>query len=89
LARLRDELAAAGKGKQFEHFKKFLTEDPAEGEYAAVARQLGIAAPTVGVSVHRLRNRYRELVRAEVAQTVRSPLELEEEMRHLCEVLSG
>jgi len=89
LSRLRNELAAAGKGEQFEHFKKFLTEDPGEGEYASVARGLGIAAPTVAVSVHRLRNRYRELVRAEVAQTVRSPLELEEEMRHLCAVLSG
>jgi RNA polymerase sigma-70 factor (ECF subfamily) len=88
LSRLRTEMAA-GKAEQFEAFKKFLTEEPGEGEYASVAQRLGVAAPTVAVSVHRLRNRYRELVQAEVAQTVRSPLELEEEMRHLCDVLSS
>jgi RNA polymerase sigma factor (sigma-70 family) len=89
LGRLRQELTAAGKSEQFGQLKKFLTEDPGEDEYAAVGQRLGIAVPTVAVNVHRLRNRYRELVRAEVAQTVRNPFELDEEMRHLCEVLSA
>src|SRR5438046_1553416 len=46
LARLRNELAAAGKGEQFEHLKKFLTEDPGDGEYASVAQRLGMPTPT-------------------------------------------
>src|SRR5438445_2512035 len=87
LAHLREEWEP--KSNQFKHLKKFLTEDPAQGEYASLAQQLGSTVPTVAVTVHRLRNRYRELVRAEVAQTVRSPLELEEEMRHLCAVLAA
>ena len=57
-------------------------------EYALVAEKAGIQASSVPVRVHRLRQRYRELVRAEVAHTVSSPLELEEEMRHLFAVLN-
>jgi hypothetical protein len=47
-----------------------------------------VTSQSVAVAVHRLRRRYRELVRAEVAQTVSSPLELEEEMRYLHSVLN-
>jgi len=53
-----------------------------------VAQKLGVADTSVAVLVHRLRQRYRELVRTEVAQTVSSPTELEEEMRHLFEMLN-
>ena len=88
MERLRDELAKAGRGEQFQKLKKYLTEEANEGEYAAVAQSFGMAPASVAVLVHRLRTRYRDLVRAEVAQTVRSPLELEEEMRHLCDVLT-
>ena len=88
LARLREEFSAAGKGGQFELLKNFLTADANASEYAAVAQKLGVADASVAVLVHRLRQRYRELVRAEVAQTVSSPTELEEEMRHLFEVLN-
>ncbi len=88
LARLKEELFAAGKGAQFELLKNFLTADAKGDDYAAAARQLGVADSSVPVLVHRLRQRYRQLVRAEVAQTVSSPTELEEEMRHLFDVLN-
>ncbi len=77
------EMVAAGKGPLFASLKPFLTHEPGAGEYQTVAAQLGTSSQTIAVTVHRLRQRYRELVRAEVAHTVSSPLEVEEEMRHL------
>lgn len=88
LARLKEDYAAADKAPHFEMLKDFLTTDANGGDYATVARRLGVADSSVAVLVHRLRQRYRELVRAEVAQTVSSPAELEEEMRHLFDVLN-
>src|SRR5262249_502574 len=80
---LRAEMQAAGKIEQFEALKGFLADQPRNGEYEGVARQLGWAAQSVPWVGHRLRQRYRELVRSEVANTVSSPLEVEEEMRYL------
>lgn len=88
LAKLRDEMAADGKSDQFKQLKVYLTDEPGEGEYAAAAAALGISSQTLAVIVHRMRRRYRELVRAEVAQTVATPLELDDEMRHLFETLN-
>lgn len=81
--RLHAEMAADGKAAQFELLKAFLTRDPEAGEYTAIAMSLNSCSQTVAVTVHRLRQRYRELVRAEIAGTVSSPLEVEEEMRDL------
>jgi RNA polymerase sigma-70 factor (ECF subfamily) len=89
LTALKRELEEAGKGSHFEQLKPFLTEEPAEGHYAAIGERLGASRETVAVTVHRLRRRYHELVRAEVAQTVASPRELEDELRHLFAALSG
>ena len=80
--------ADEGRGEQFERLKSFLTEDPGQGDYAEIAAECGGKAQTVAVTVYRLRQRYRELVRAEVAHTVCNPLEVDEEMRHLLEALS-
>lgn len=88
LTKLDGEMTGAGKGGQFAALKYFLTAEAGAGDYPAVAQQLGVADSSVAVLVHRLRQRYRQLVRAEVAQTVTSPPELEEEMRHLFEVLN-
>jgi len=85
---LREEMSVDGKAGQFEQLKTFLTNEPREGEYAAVAARLGTTNHSLAVSVHRLRQRYRELVRAEVANTVSSPTEVEDEMRHLYAALS-
>jgi DNA-directed RNA polymerase specialized sigma24 family protein len=89
LAQLGKEFVDAGKQGQFEQFKHCLTDAPDEGAYAAMAAALGMTSQSVAVAVHRLRRRYRELVRAEVAHTVSSPMELEEEMRHLLSVLQS
>jgi DNA-directed RNA polymerase specialized sigma24 family protein len=88
LRRLADEMAQAGKEAQFAELKGFLTANAETGEYGRVAEKLGVGASSVPVFVHRLRLRYRQLVREEVAQTVASPVELEEEMRYLLAVLS-
>ena len=83
LVRLRDQFTVAGKLPQFELLKIFLSEVAGEGDYAALAGSLGLEASAVAVAVHRLRLRYREIVRAEIAQTVSTEPELKAEMRHL------
>lgn len=85
--RVREEFVAAGKAPMFDRLKIFLADEANPGDYAAVAAELGLTANTVAVSVHRLRQRYRELVRSEIANTVASPNEIEDEMRHLFTVL--
>jgi hypothetical protein len=83
LAELRREMAGEGKEDEFETLKPFLTAQPGEGEYAAAATRLRQTSQAIAVMVHRLRQRYRDCVRLEVAQTVSSPVELDQEMRHL------
>jgi len=87
-AKLREESVAAGKGERFDRLKIFLQEGSDPGDYAAIGVELGMAANTVAAAVHRLRERYRELVRAEIAHTVSSPEEVKEEMRHLFAALA-
>ena len=88
LAKLKAEMVRAGKAAQNDALKIFLTADGATADYASVAQKLGVAPNSVPVLVHRLRQRYRELVRAELAQTVATPSDLDEEMRHLFAVLN-
>jgi RNA polymerase sigma factor (sigma-70 family) len=83
LTRLRREYANAGKAAQFESLKDFLQNPTDDGDYDRVAGALGLNPGAVAVAVHRLRQRYRDLVRAEIAQTVSSPKEMQEELRHL------
>ena len=87
LAALRQEFAADGKLAQFDVLKPYLTDASAERDYERAAAQLQMKAVSVAVAVHRLRKRYRELVRSEVAQTVQSQAELEGEMSYLLSVL--
>jgi RNA polymerase sigma-70 factor (ECF subfamily) len=89
LENLKTEMAAAGKRPQFATLKLFLTADGDAASYAEAAQTIGVAANSVPVLVHRLRQRYRELVRAELAQTVATPSDLDEEMHHLFAVLNG
>ena len=83
LVRLREESRTAGKSDRFEQLKGFLTGEPAHGSYKALAERLGTSAEAIAVSVHRLRQRYGELVREAIAQTVTSPAEVQEELRYL------
>jgi len=89
LARLREESGQAGTGRHFDLLKDFLSSASSDGAYATVANQLGLSPGTIAVQVHRLRKRYGELVRDEVAHTVTSPDEVEEELRHLLGVLGS
>jgi RNA polymerase sigma factor (sigma-70 family) len=83
LGRLKAEMEDDGKGLHFVVLKTFLTPDGEKADYAEASTRLGLSAQTVAVQVHRLRVRYRQLVRAEVANTISTSGELEEEMRHL------
>ena len=89
LARLRQEYIVDGKEKVFEQLKETLTAEGQLTSYAMIARQLGSSEGAVKVAVHRLRRRYRELLRAEIADTVSDPAEVEEELRHLFAALGG
>jgi len=83
LTGVQAEYAAAGKATQFVALKEFLQGPAAEGDYDRVAGVLGLNPGAIAVAVHRLRQRYRDRLRAEIAQTVSSPEELADEMRHL------
>ena len=83
LIRLRDECIADGKDELFARLKAFLSDDPAPGAYAEAADALKMNSGAVAVAVHRLRLRYGELVREEIAHTVASHAEVQEELRYL------
>jgi RNA polymerase sigma factor (sigma-70 family) len=88
LAALTAECAAGGRGGQFEALKPWLVGEIETLSQAEAARQLGLSEGAVKVAIHRLRKRFRELVKAEIAQTVDDPAQVQEEMRYLVEVLS-
>ncbi|MBI2949058.1 MAG: sigma-70 family RNA polymerase sigma factor [Verrucomicrobia bacterium] len=87
LAQLRQEYAADGRTELFEVLKTFLIGGTDLPTYAEIASGLGLREDTVKMSVHRLRKRYRETLRQEVAHTVSSPAEIDEELRHLFDAL--
>ena len=87
LSLLREEFATGGRLAQFDLLKVFLSDVAGDGDYAALAGPLGLEPGGVAVAVHRMRVRYREIVRAEIAQTVATEAELKAEMRHLFAVM--
>ena len=87
LRRLKDEYRREGKSDWMDAMQSALTADRNTLSYAEIARKLGMTETAARVAVHRLRQRYRRLIRAEVASTVASPDEVDAEMRHLFEVL--
>ncbi len=89
LTRLRDEFQRDGKLPQFERLKVFLSREPADGEYAALAAAWATTTGAIGVSVHRLRQRYGELVRVEVSHTVAQPTDVADELRYLLTALTA
>jgi RNA polymerase sigma factor (sigma-70 family) len=86
LERLRDEQTIAGRGEAFGVLKDCLGGG-GTAPYDELATRLNCSVGAVKVSVHRLRRRYRELLEAEIANTVASPDEIEKERRYLLEVL--
>ena len=89
LNRLREEHMAAGTAEMFDALKPCLVGDRQAQPYAALAAQLGVTEGAVKVAVHRLRQRYRQLLRKEIANTVAMPEEVNDEMHHLFAVLAG
>ena len=85
---LRQELHAEGKAQLFEQLKNFLTGGDVLPSYDEASAQTGLPRATVKTHVHRLRQRYREIVRREVARTVSSPHEIDEELHYLCNILA-
>jgi len=88
LRRLREEYTRDGKDRQFEQLKSTLTEASRSVPYAEIAARLGTSEGAVKVAVHRLRQRYRELLRAEIADTVADPGEIDDEIRNLFTALA-
>jgi RNA polymerase sigma factor (sigma-70 family) len=87
LTRLRDEYAASGRARQFDCLKGFLSDESHGRTQAQIAAELRISEGAVKQAVHRMRQRYRELLREEIAQTVPTAGDVEDELRHLIRVL--
>jgi RNA polymerase sigma-70 factor (ECF subfamily) len=84
MSRLQAEAAARGdKNSPFDRLKTYLTGDEPQLSYAQTASALNMSEGAVKVAVHRLRRRFRDLVRDEIAHTVSSPEDVEDELRHL------
>jgi len=87
LAHLGDEFRASGKTILFERLQDQLVDDPGRSSQAEIGRELGMSENAVKQAFHRLRERYRQLLREEIAHTVATPGEIEDELRHLIAVL--
>ncbi|MCY2927251.1 MAG: sigma-70 family RNA polymerase sigma factor, partial [Planctomycetota bacterium] len=87
LGRLAREYAAAGKGDLYAAIQASLTGGAEALDTARAARELKMTPGGVRTAVHRLRRRYRDLLKAEIAQTVESPAQIEEEINYLLECL--
>jgi RNA polymerase sigma-70 factor (ECF subfamily) len=89
LSKLQHDAEADGKAREFDCLKGCLTADGIEAEYRALGAQLGISAGAVKVAVHRLRRRYRQALREEIAATVLSDEEVDDELQHLIRILAA
>ena len=85
---MHQELHAEGKTEIFEQLKSFLIGGSVILSYDEASTRTGMPVATVKTHVHRLRLRYREIVRREVARTVSAPHEIDEELRYLYTVLA-
>jgi RNA polymerase sigma factor (sigma-70 family) len=87
LTRLGDEYRAIGNVALFERLKALLTNEPGHPSQAQIANEIGMTENAVNQAFHRLRKRYRQLLREEIAHTVMVPGDVEDELRHLVAVL--
>jgi RNA polymerase sigma-70 factor (ECF subfamily) len=86
--KLRNEFVHHGRPEHFDRLKVFLLGQ-SDAPYAALARDMKTSEGALKVAIHRLRKRYRELFRQEIADTVADPAEIESELRFLAAVLTG
>jgi len=87
LIRLGEEYRTAGNVVLFERLKALLTDEPDRPSQAQIANELAMTENAVNQAFHRLRERYRHLLREEIAHTVMAPGDIEDELRHLVAVL--
>jgi RNA polymerase sigma factor (sigma-70 family) len=88
LDRLQEEYERAGKLAEFQVLKPCLTADRGSIPYEQIAADLGLTMGNARVAVHRLRKRYRQAFRAEVAETVAAVEDIDEELRHIAQILA-
>lgn len=89
LRRLREECEVKGRRRVFDALSSCLGAERTDISYSNIAATLGIDETTVKRLLHRLRQRYRELLRGEVAETVADPAEIDDEIRYLCAALAA
>jgi hypothetical protein len=89
LRRLGDEYKQEGRAELFAELNPCLVGERTAQPYAELAARLGVSEGTVKSAVHRLRQRYRQLLREEIAHTVAEPGEVDAELSHLMSVLAG
>jgi RNA polymerase sigma factor (sigma-70 family) len=87
MTRLRDQYTAHGKGQLFDALKPYVWDDVMADGYDAISARLGLSEGSLRVAMHRLRESFRELLRAEIACTVESSAEIDDELRHLVAAL--
>src|SRR5882762_9091650 len=87
MSELQRDYQTRHQSELFAKVESLLSPDAASGSYAEIANSLGMNEGALKVAVHRLRKRYGELIRAQIAQTVATPEEIEEELRYLFAVL--
>jgi hypothetical protein len=88
LGKLREEFTASGRIELFEAMKPHLWSEEPAMSYAELAARLNMTVVAVKVTVHRLRQRYRELLREEIGNTVLDSSDVEDEIRHLIAIMS-
>jgi len=89
LEQLQAELVAADRGQLFHELKPCLTGEDHESSYTEIGQRLGVTEGNVKVMVHRLRHRYRELLRKEISLTVEEPAVIDDEIRDLIAALGN
>ncbi len=89
MARLEQEMTDAGRGEELEKLKGYLTGDTPKVPYRQVALELRTSEEAVKTSVHRLRRRFGAALRREIGETVSSPDEIDDEVRHLLRKLGS
>jgi RNA polymerase sigma-70 factor (ECF subfamily) len=88
LGKLRKEFSELGKEEEFQSLKGYLTGEEPKIPYQNAAEELGITEGAVKASVHRLRQRFGRQLRQEIAETVADPQEVDDEVRHLLQVIT-
>lgn len=88
LQRLREECESKGKLWLFQALSRHLTDERDEVSYADLSAELGVAETIVKKQLHKMRQRYRGLLRAEVSRTVENPADVDDEIRYLCASLA-